>query len=291
MDAIDIELFNTYAMLKADDHARAKHERATAGSTYARPVRSWCLVLRANDKRMEAHCAARTIRYHDWGEQYALCAVDEIELTADSVRGLCGPVSIEFPGVCIDEAARRFGVNRTTVHRWGKGRKSCRQQEMLGFARTEGRVVIDSECKGNGRDLHRAIKRVWTRRPIDPSGDVWAPPWGDATADLTHRVPKPWLQRVLRTHRPLGRRMVYVRLLQCPTCIKWCYKLYWPQRIWTVAEAAGDRGRSARGQDGFMCRRCARVIYESAERGSRPAAGRRVNMKVRFTRRALGAIE
>jgi hypothetical protein len=302
MDSIDVALFNEHERLVADPRKRAKRKRILAGSTYTRPVRSWCLVLRANDKRMDSLCAARAADDMDWGEDQPLCAVDEFELTAESARVLCGPVTIPWPGVSIDEAAEKFGVNRTTIHRWGRGKgekcdaAAARRQGAYTY-RCEGRLVIDHYCKGNGHDLHRADKRVWTRRALDPSGEVWRGPWGSATLDLTQRVPAGWTQWVKRTLRVLSAG-VYVRLVGCERCETWVYKLYWPQRVWTVADWLGTSAAEVAEPErlaapcvgGFVCRRCAMVIYESAERSSRPVPGRIVDAWDRFVKRAVGSV-
>src|SRR5690554_1071486 len=118
MDSIDLALFDEHEKLLADPRKRAKRAAILAGSTYTRPLRSWCLVLRANDKRIDALCPARALDDMDWGDDQPLCAVDEFLVTAEAVRMLCGPVKIPWPGVSVDEAAARFGVNRTTILRW-----------------------------------------------------------------------------------------------------------------------------------------------------------------------------
>ena len=305
MDSIDLALFNEHENLFADPRKRAKRQRILRGSTYTRPVRSWCLVLRANDKRMDALCAARALEDTDWGEDQPLCATDAFLLTAESVRELCGPVVIPWPGVSIDEAAARFGVNRTTIHRWGRSKSqtssaAAARQEGAYTYRSQGRLVIDYYCKGNGTDLHRAEKRVWTPRALDPSGEVWSGPWGSAARSLADHVQEGWTQWVKRTHRLLGPG-TYVRLLGCRQCHAWVYKLYWPQRIWTVADWLGSTGTSAAEAaepgrlaaprvDGFVCRKCSRLVYESAERSSRPAPGRVVDAWDRFVKRAVGRV-
>jgi len=317
MNELDLELFRAWHRVRdklQDDPEEAAKRAASSGqSTYARPVRSWCLVLRANDKRIDTHCAMDVVEFIEWDEDSPQCAVEAVELTGDAVRELCAPVRIIWPGVSIDEAARIFGVNRTTILRWGNSRaarknRNNQYRKMSGFedsqspaspdgvfprepytTRTEGRLVIDWYRKGNSQDLHRAIKRVWTPRPVDPAGHVWAADWGGLIVDLTHHVCENWSQTVHRTYRLLSPG-TYTRFVACPNCRKWCYKLYWPQQIWTVSDAQGvTSGLMAAshhdGPDGFVCRRCAKLIYESAERTSKPAPGRTVNTWNRFIKR------
>lgn len=257
-------------------------------STYTRPLRSWALALRANDKRIDTYCDPTTVDYHEWNEDSPLCAIDEIVLSAAIIKRLCGPISIPYPGVSIDEAARILGVNRTTIFRRARSQHS--------------QLVIDYYCKRYGRDLHRAEKLVWTRSPINPNGDVWTVPWDEPRVggrELHLNIASDWSQIIRRTHRPLATR-VYSRFLQCPQCGSWNYILFFPQPIWTVGDQVGTKQSphpspsatadlrlpGERGLDGFVCRTCAKLIYESAERTSRPAPGRCVNVWDRYVKRA-----
>lgn len=207
-------------------------------ATYARPLRSWALVLRADDKRI--------VDDDDAGS---------VTVDAELVRMCCGPVAIDYPGVPLDEAADLFGVNRTTVARWanpegrrerqgkvedprgvgwakaagleGKKRKSKgkgerltwwqdvqRQMEAAGdhprFGRlrvvrvTGRRLMLEHEV--NHANPKRGVTRVWTptAEGLDPGGDVWSAEWGQARQGLAERLPEAFEQRLKRVERGLG---------------------------------------------------------------------------------------
>lgn len=294
MNPVEIALFRAHARaqdrLNRDPSLIDRIERTRKRDLYKNPLRLWALVLRANDKRIDPECLTPIVGEHEWDENSAQCAIEEITLDAEAVRRLCSAVMIPFPGVSINEAARLFGVNRTTIFRWSR--------------RIDVPLVMDYYCKRNGRDLHRADKYVWTRSPIDPAGKVWSPPWDEpgVRPNLIGNIPDEFEQTLRRTHRPTSSRC-YTRFLECPQCLKWCLKLYWPQRVWTVGDQTGiaESNKSPRPQsggplpreretEGFRCRRCAKLIYESAERTSTSAPGRKANVWDRYVKRATGCV-
>lgn len=262
--------------------------RKTVGRTYVRPVRSWCLALRAGDRRIDdlGDGVVQTAGYMEV-EPGIECAVEAVRVNTEVVGRLCGPVSIFWPGVSVDEAANRFGVNPTTVRRWAK----------------RGLVVMDRDV--NRADGKRSTWRVWTRQAVDPSGQVWAEPWwGGGVAHLAQSLPEVFSHRfsqtLLRTHRCLGEKSMVWEWL-CAGCGQRVAKVYRPVPVLTVGawlgeqpvgnddtEGAGDlsEGRNEGGK--FLCRRCAGLIYESSERTSRPARGRVVNVWDRFVKRVSG---
>ncbi len=130
MDQLDLNLFDAWHRVKREllknPPEAAKRLNRQLRPTLARPLRSWSLTLRADDKRI---AAGAVVRYMRWpgDPDGPLCAVEAVTLTADDVRRLCRPIVIPWPGVSIDEAARQCGVNRATIHQWAK----------------RGRVVMD----------------------------------------------------------------------------------------------------------------------------------------------------
>ncbi len=280
MDDIDRALADAWHRATIDADEAQRRRRRYLGPTYQRPVRSWALVLRAHDRRLPT---GELVNYEQFDDDGPDCAVSRITLTGELVRTLCGPITIPWPGVTINAAAKRFGVNRSTIHNWAK----------------KGRIVMDVYPKRGGKKNRCSEKRVWTRSPLDPAGDVYAGPWGTIRQYIAQRVPRDFQQSLLRTHRYL--RTTVMAFMRCPKCAKWMKNLYWPQPIWTLEMAMGmaSRGQGIEGSreelyrryaDGFVCRECAGFVYESVERRSRPAAGYRVDCWDRFVRRVSGGV-
>ncbi len=276
MDDIDRALADAWhrAAIHADEAQRRL--RRYLGPTYQRPLRSWALVLRAHDRRLPS---GEVVDYEQFDDDGPDGAVSRITLTGELVRTLCRPITINWPGVTINAAAKRFGVNRSTIHNWAK----------------KGRIVMDVYPKRGGKINRFSEKRVWTRSPLDPAGDVYAGPCGTLRQHIAQRVPNDFQQSLLRTHRYL--RTTVMAFMRCPKCDTWMKNLYWPQPIWTVGMASGDQGIETsreelyrRYTDGFVCRECAGFIYESVERRSRPSPGYRVDCWDRFVRRISGGM-
>ncbi len=277
--ALQVAFSRVWPELQNNPDELARRFAAHAGSTYSRPLRTWSLVSRSHDTRLDARCKCCVTEYMMWDDEGPECAVEALEVTGQVVRELCKPVYIDWPGVSIDEAAARFGVNRTTIHRWAKA----------------GRIVMDLYPRGSHRNTHRANKQIWTRSPVDPAGDLLTGPWGTIQQGLVQRIPLDWTQVVERTHKCLG-TMSIMRFFRCPDCACWTTKLMLPCTIWTMLDAVGLRSTPpaacgfAPPTDHFTCWRCANLKYESAERTSHPAPGRRVNTWHRFINRISAGV-
>ncbi len=287
MDKLDHALDEAWNRVGADlaqnPAAAARRFARSLGPTYQRPLRSWALVLRAADKRLPV---GDVVDYVEWDPQVPVqCAVEEITFHGETIRELCAPIRISWPGVSIDAAARICGVNRSTIHNWVRA----------------GRVVMDVYPHRGGM-TRQAKKQIWTRAPIEPGGDVYAAPWGSIRPYVAESVPDTFVQSIRKTHRVVNRNPMC--FFQCSRCDKWMKKLYWPQPIWTMAMALGEtiepgasRISGTRSEDdlnqftdGFVCRLCAGLIYESVERRSRPAPGYRVDVWDRFITRISAGV-
>lgn len=285
--------------------------RRRAMSTYTRPLRSWSLVLRANDKRIEDNNSMGLVR-----------------MDGARVKQFCSPVKIDEP-VSLDVAARLFGVNRTTVSRWAdpvdseltwyqdvqrQVRESSDMKYPPSTFRIEGkRLMLDHFV--NRANIKRSVTRVWTPGfyGLDPGGEVWSANWGSLRTDLAAKVQPSFVQQLTRVDRKLGGLTSSVptgfrvrsRVWQwvCPEvdggCGRLVYKLYLPMPYWTLAQAFGDVGGlemddstpSAR----FLCLRCAGLVYESAELGATPGwrkggSRRRVDVLDRLVKRLSGGV-
>jgi hypothetical protein len=120
--------------------------------------------------------------------------------------------------------------------------------------------------------------------------------WGDGVGCLAGRVGAGFSQTLVRTHRCLGARSVVWEWL-CGGCGRRVAKVYLPMRVlrvgaWLGADVAGGGGGAGESGvgGGFVCRRCAGLVYESSERTSRPGPGRAVDVWDRFVKRVSGGV-
>lgn len=322
----DIALLNAWdlahAQAKGDTSRLVEMLRRRGMATYTRSLRSWSLVLRANDKRIDDDNTRGMVR-----------------MDGARVRRWCSPVDIPYPGVSLDEAAQRFGVNRTTVSRWasppprgrdgGKSRggrtwyrEVCRQIEAVSemklapstFSVVFRRLMLEQFY--NRANLKRSVTRVWTPGPygLDPGGEVWSGDWAGLRAGLAEKVAADFVQQLHRVDRRLGRgdtgaKAPLARVFQwvCPEveggCGRLVYKLYLPMPYWTLSALSGDFSGFESGEDAdaealpasFLCLRCAGLVYESSERSSSPGrmksgGRRRVNALDRLVKRQSGGV-
>lgn len=311
---------------KDDPKKLAAILRRRGMATYTRPLRSWSLVLRANDKRIDDNHSMGLVR-----------------MDGARIKALCTPVVIPYPGVSLDTAARLFGVNRTTVSRWAnpprvkdgpRAKKPMTwwqdvQRQMLAykidpipyppstFGVKGGRLMLEHFV--NRANVKRSVTRVWTPKyfGLDPGGEVWSGDWGETRKDLADRVSEGFVQQLQRVDRKLGGLTCGVptgfrvrsRVWQwvCPAvdggCDRLVYKVYLPMPWWTMLRVFGDVAGLEQGADPgaeassarFLCLRCAGLVYESAELGSSPGirkggTRRRVNVFDRLVKRQSGGV-
>lgn len=275
-------------------------------ATYTRPLRSWSLVLRACDSRIDDNNSMGLVR-----------------IDRAAIRRFCSPVDIPYPGESLDEAARLFGVNRTTVSRWAdpppEGRGRSRRQRTW-WQDVQGQIEAMSDMRWpprtyqvegkrlmlehfhNVANTKRSVTRVWTPGfyGLDPGGEVWSGDWGSLRTDLAQKVDPSFVQQLARVDRKLGlavrasacessegsfkpnpgAKAPSARVFQwvCPEaddgCGRLVYKLYLPIPYWTLVQAFGDVGGLEMDDSAplarFLCLRCAGLVYESAELGATP---------------------
>jgi hypothetical protein len=241
MDELDQNLLEAWhavsESLQQKPWALARRMERASRKTLRRPVRAWCVALRASDSRIGAH---------DWrsdsdadramdGEDHAL------RLTGGRLRELCRPVTIEYPGVTLPKAAALLGRDERTAWSWVK----------------KGRLIAANPGLPIG---HR--RPVWCG-PIDPQADDGRGPWetwGTLWQNLWEKIPLEFEQRLERTMRLRTKRRDWAghpghfrgwdwrcpgRVLatgQRATCGRVCKKLWMPLPVWTMGDYL--RGRT-----------------------------------------------
>lgn len=201
-----------------------------------RPMREWCLVIRASDTRINDFSAIveprRAIERH---EQHT------ITLDGKLIRRLTMPVTIPWPGVTYPEAARLLGRTNDSLYEWV----------------THGAFRVDRYREFKYPDTHKRVKGgrpyVWTPSPIDPNnfhGRTPHPMWGTLWQWQWEKLPENYelvVERVPRWRTQGGVRKHLGWEFICPGklnergeysgCGRRCTYLYAPQTVWTLARA------------------------------------------------------
>src|SRR5258708_96177 len=106
MDELDHALLDAWARIapriKAD--RLEARRRAMRRMGLSRPVRPWCLCIRASDSRITDYRAQFDDRV-----AWASGRAHTVRLDGEFLRVLCGPVRIPWPGVTIRAAAGALG--------------------------------------------------------------------------------------------------------------------------------------------------------------------------------------
>ena len=248
-----------------------------------RPVRSWCVGLRASDSRIGAHEWRTELQEH-----FAYKGKNHfVTLSGDRLRELCRPVRIKSPGVLVGEAAKLLGRDERTVWSWmGKGRLN----------------VERSSVPGRTRMKHR----VWCG-PMDPQADDGRGPWevwGTLWQSLWERIPAEYTQRVQRTTRLRMKREAREESQghfcgwdwRCPGrllatgqylhCGRVCKKLWMPLPAWTIGDYLEGRTggvwekmpRFELGRSRFACSKCWGMRFDPVQSDPQEAWNRFVSV-------------
>eukprot|EP00752_Nemacystus_decipiens_P013982 g12418.t1 len=264
MDELDQNLLEAWGVvseqLQNKPWAMARRMERVSRKELRRPVRAWCVALRASDARIGAHELRTELQQHfaDKGKNHF------VTLKGERLRELCRPVSIKFPGVTLPEAAALLGRDERTVWSWvQKGRLRKANPSSTGVGRSEP---------------------LWSG-PLDPQADDGKGPWeawGTIWQGLWEKIPMDYEQRVGRAMRLRTKRDDWQGHpghyrgwdWRCPgrqlatgqhvPCGRLCKKLWLPLPAWTIGDYLGERGGSAwdklpryeRAGGSFACAKC-----------------------------------
>ena len=236
---------------------------------FMRPPRAWCLAVRASDRRVTPMYVAmvpdRPV-VRDPHTDRIIHREHEVTLDAPTLRWLCRPVAITWPGETVDEIARRIGVGIEAVRRAVKNTSTA---ELLcptpphDRGRREGPLEIRHE-KGPSGQLRTILYR---HGYFDPSMIPWNrtedPEWGTMWRFVADHIP-PDLSQIL-VRRPVMRTMNGHHAFRgwnwlCPGCKRLVPRLFYPvidlvRARFVTPEPDGSPDESAAPQC-FACHTC-----------------------------------
>lgn len=277
MDSIDEAIAHAWARLsprlRADRAEALRRAARTSAKTLSRPVRPWCCCIRASDTRIEDLC--------DTDDHHKINARQphELHLSATSLRTLCAPVSLNYPGIDWTIAARRLGRQPETLRSWinrGVFRVSHRHPQSI-----------------NKRG--KPVPFLWSPSPLDPSAELARAPdpvWGSLWQYLHQDIPD--TAHLTATRSPCTRTDPRDAHTDAPRFRGWSFtcpglaapgkpnpcaratdRLFLPVPLWTIHHNFSDQFiRESREQapTRWACHRCHHIRYFSfAQRHARHA--------------------
>jgi hypothetical protein len=256
VDALDLILLEAWNRISA----RVRRERLEAlrrsqrrfKGVLTRPMREWCLVLRASDTRLNDFSAiVEPRRAYDDHEPHT------VTLHGPLIRKLTRPVMIPWPGVTYEQAAGLCGREWQTIKGWiRKGVFRVDHYAEFKFPRTCRR---GKNGAARGAEERGGRPYVWTPAPIDPNnfdGRVPHAVWGSLWQSQWEKLPENYelvVRREPRLRMFRGKLCFRGWNFICPGrvdekgeyqgCGRKCTYLYAPQTVWTLAKAiGGERG-------------------------------------------------
>jgi DNA-binding NarL/FixJ family response regulator len=235
-----------------------------------RPVRAWCLALRASDRRITPYDWIITPE-HAMDLDHPEHAYEPIEHTVTiqphGLRKFCRPVRTDSWGELVQDVARQLGCSNSTILR----------------ARWAG-LFTERFVKGLGGKHGPSIPLIHSWKTLDPSGGrFFERPeqlWGSMWEWLPDMLPDDFEQTVVRTplfrRHPAGMRAagadrlvrdpsnqytddyrLFGWLWLCPACKKTCRTIYCPLPPRTLFDYLGcdpavNRGRVGRAPTKFL---------------------------------------
>lgn len=198
LDTILLEAWNRVgARVRRKRISALKRSRRRFKGVLRRPMREWCLVIRASDTRIA--------RLADWVEERQEEVATEgctsrctgetpvpptpvpptcgdpirrgrahlVTLSGRAIRELCKPIWIDWPGVTLHEAAKMCGREYKTIKNWarqGVFKVDYYREFKFPGDMKERRKPIDEGVSARQRlSMERGRPRVWTPSPMDPN--------------------------------------------------------------------------------------------------------------------------
>lgn len=241
MDELDHNLLEAWHRVfercRADPaEARRRYQRTLPGTCLDRPVRAWCVAIRASDTRLIAEGGRGEGLGGSGGSRGAQVA-HEVVLDGEVIQRLGGPVEIPYPGVPMTEAAKMLGRNCTGLRHWipvGAGRSRVERDALAAKGDSDGRLIwatfekagyplkVRYEPPGKHGRRGRETPVVWSDHALDPGAAKGLPPaswWGSLWMSMAEKIPYEFEQVVERVPKFLpckGKQKFRGWLWRCP---------------------------------------------------------------------------
>lgn len=182
MDSIDQALLEAWKrvsqQLRNDPAEAARRFARLKLKTMQRPVRPWCLRLRASDTRINRFWIVAP-ELAPKGKPPPKYPPHQVGIDGDSLRTLMRPVKIDWPGLDWTDAAAMLGRHPESIRGWIK-------RGLFKVTRYSARSV---------RKIGHPVPFIWTHSPIDPNAEGGPPKsrsneWGESWMNLFQKIPE-----------------------------------------------------------------------------------------------------
>ena len=264
-DDLDNAFFNAWnwvwPKLQADPQELRRRLARRERPGLAKPLRAWCLAVRASDHRLAAAGAildppdGATLPNRVSLKKYQ---PHTVTLTARALRELCRPVTIPWPGLDWQHVAKLLGTHAACLY-WG-------MKNGLFRVRYIPRL---------GGKWGYPVPVLYSERIFDPSSSsLRTPPdpvWGAVWQRLADNVPKDLRDTIRRLPVYYRYRLPFDSrfkrwVWECPACERLVRTVYYPMPLMTFPRFYGldpEPQRAPARPARFACRECHRVQYLS----------------------------
>lgn len=176
MDDLDNALLDAWQTVSQQIRNNPTEARRRAARrfrpTLQRPIRCWCLTLRASDTRINPLTTCP-----DDPQAVAQNRPHTVTLYTELIQQLNMPIQLDYPGVDWTQAANQLGRHPETIRAWIR----------------RGLFNVDYYNAFSVGKTGKPVPYIWSPSPIDPNSKDGQPPdpiWGTIWQSLWERTPR-----------------------------------------------------------------------------------------------------